>query len=52
MLLDFIGTAYNDGYFTISSWKGISQVLVNQYVKYENTYHLIRSTKSTWKVKG
>ena len=49
-------------YCTITSWKGTSQVLIKYlinyyvkyyyYVKYEDTYDLIRSTKSRWKVKG
>ena len=51
MSLDLIDTAYNGSYFTISSSKRSSQVLVNHSIKYEDTYDLICSTKSTWKVK-
>ena len=41
MSLDLIDTANNGRYFTISSSKRTSQVLVNHKVKYGDTYHLI-----------
>ena len=38
MSLDLIDTAYNGSYFTITSSKWASQVFINHYVKYEDTY--------------
>ena len=51
MSLGLIDTAYNGSYFTIPLWQRAGQVLINNKVKYEDTYDLIRSTKSTRKVK-
>ena len=51
MLLEIINTAYYGSYCTISSLKGTSHILINHYVRYKDTHHLIRSTQCTWKEK-